>query len=220
MKNHPTVGVLGATSPTGEALLQKLSAQGRESIAIARQKEKIKDLEHITRRSGDVRDRDSLKKALEGVDIVVGIFGVSGLKNAFRATDLYSEGIKNVLAVMGELDIKRLIMVSSSGVLNAPSGNFVWTYIIRPYCWRMYADFSQMELLITEAPLDWTIVRPPQLVGGEDESYAWKVDALPDGPNKITRKALAQSLVEIIQGDTFSRKRLTIDSYFYEKKGS
>lgn len=217
MKEKLVVGVLGATSATGEYLLKQLNEHNVKSIAIARKQEKIINLEHITKRSGDVRDISSLIKAFEGIDILVGVFGVAGFRNAFKATDLYSEGIKNVLSAMKQVNISRLVMVSSSGVIYSPSSNFFWKYIIRPFCWRMYADFSQMELLISETNIDWTILRPPLLIEGKDEYYELKIDAPPNGPNQLSRIALAKALLDVIQSDRYSRKRLTIESKFYEE---
>ncbi len=201
--------LLGATGGTGAAFLRLALVAGHQVTAVVRTPAKVDiHLDDLRVIRGDVRDRASLAAAMEDQEAVVATFGVAGLRNAMRATDLYSAGITNVLAAMNECGVRRLIMVSSSAVVYDPSAPFVWNRILRPMCWRMYTDMSNMELLIAESDLDWTIARPPQLVDGPARGDL-KIAAgtIPRGASKVRREDLAQFLLDELEQGKFVRQK-------------
>ena len=65
------VAVAGATGYVGGALTQRLLAENREVVALARKPEKASELTNAGAevRKGDVLDRDSLNDALEGAEV-------------------------------------------------------------------------------------------------------------------------------------------------------
>ncbi len=69
---------------------------------------------------GDIRDYESLKKAMEGVDIVVHTAAALPLytKEAIYSTDV--TGTKNVLEAAGENKVERVIHISSTAVYGIP----------------------------------------------------------------------------------------------------
>jgi putative NADH-flavin reductase len=80
----------------------------------------------------------------------------------------------------------------------------MWNRVFRPLMWRMYADMSQMELLVAASGFDWTIVRPPQLVDGPlTGKLIVSADALPEGKHKITRADLAAFLLEEVKSEQY-----------------
>lgn len=199
--------LIGATGGTGEAFLGMALEAGYEVTCIARTPSKIPMThERLEVIKGDVRDVESLKPGLVGRDIVVGIFGVASFSGGMKATDLYSVGTTNLLKAMGEAEMsrKRLVMVSSSAVVYDGKAPFMWNRVFRPLMWRMYADMSQMELLVAASGFDWTIVRPPQLVDGPlTGKLIVSADTLPEGKHKITRADLAAFLLEEVKSEQY-----------------
>lgn len=161
---------------------------------------------------GDVRDPSSLRAALDGVDAVIGAFGVSGFARAIAPTDLYSQGTRILLGSMQAAGARRLLMRSSSAVLHDPAAGFVWNRLLRPMMWAMYADFSLMETLIAESDLDWTVVRPPRLIDGRS---AGPVRAVPGdqpagGGDTLPRIDLPGVLLQELAGPRCVRRRVVL----------
>lgn len=92
-----------------------------------------------------------------------------------------------------------------------PEAPFVWNRIIRPLCWRMYADMAQLEVLIAESGLDWTVLRPPQLTDGPARGvWQAKHDATPEGATKLSREDLATLLLQEVEEGTYLHQRAVI----------
>jgi uncharacterized protein YbjT (DUF2867 family) len=204
--------LLGATGPTGRAVLTL--AQGKEHPvrALARDPSVLPERPGFEVVRGDVRDASSLSRALVGVDVVLGAFGVSGFANAFKPTDLYSVGIRNLLSAMREVGTRRLIMVSSSAVVFDPQAGFFWNRVLRPFMWPMYADVSTMELRIAESDLAWTVVRPPQLIDGPGRGPCRVVPGdLPAGAGyTLARTDLAAFLLQEMEAGAYVRQRVVL----------
>ena len=77
---------------------------------------------------------------------------------------------------------------------------------------------SEMELLIAESNLAWTLVRPPQLVNSSWEGYEARPDAPPDGDTKLGRRALALFMLAEGIAEGAIRKKLTVLSAFYRQR--
>ena len=86
--------------------------------------------------SGDVRDPASLKKVLEGVDIVFHMAGVIHPRRIRELYDINVRGTENVLAAAAENGVRRLVFISSNsvgGVNRAPDALMKETDPPRPY---------------------------------------------------------------------------------------
>lgn len=204
--------LLGATGPTGRAVLS-LSQGGQHRIrALARDPAAVPHRPGLEVVRGDVRDAESLVRALAGVDAVIGAFGVSGFSNAFQPTDLYSAGTRNLISAMRETGTRRLLMVSSSAVLFDPAAGFFWNRLLRPFMWPMYSDFSVMETLIAESGLSWTVVRPPRLVDGPPRGPCRAVPGdRPTGAGySLTRSDLAAFLLQELEAGEHDRQRVVL----------
>lgn len=204
--------VLGATGATGQAVLSLAGDRGHRVRALARNPASLSAYPGVEVVSGDVRDVGSLARALVGVDAVIGVFGISGMSNAFQPTDLYSVGIRNLLTAMRDVGTRRLVMVSSSAILYDPAGGFFWNRVLRPLMWRMYSDMALMELLVSESELDWTLIRPPQLVDVATGAKCRVVTGdRPAGSGfTLARSLLAEALVQEIEIPQLVRQRVVL----------
>lgn len=68
--------VLGATGPTGRELVRQALARGHDVTAVARDPSKLDD-RGVRRAAGDVRNPESMTRALAGAEIVVLGLGVA-----------------------------------------------------------------------------------------------------------------------------------------------
>lgn len=214
MQEPPIIGVIGATGATGQQVCRSATQSGYRVVAVVRTPAAFSQPGVEVRRA-DVSDLSSLCEALEGVDAVIGCFGVSGLRRALAATTLYSAGIKSVIQAMEYRGISRLVMLSSAGVLHGSTNGFLWNRILRPLCWRMYADISEMEVSLAQSNLSWTLVRPPQLVDRENDTLEIREDAPPDGPTQLGRRVLAEFMVRTTVEPDAVRKKLTVMRSFF-----
>lgn len=109
--------VTGATGHIGNVLVKRLVEDGYEVTALVRTKEKIKQLEElkVAIKYGDVRDKESLKKAFKGNELVFHLAGIIdiGNMNKKQMREVNVEGTKNVLEACQEEGVRRLVYTSS-----------------------------------------------------------------------------------------------------------
>jgi len=163
------IGILGATGDTGRHLLSLSLAANHRVTALARTPSKLAGISpqlHVVK--ADARDVDTLVDALSArFDTVVSIVGASSLMEARRVTDLYSASTANLVEACRRTGTRRLIVVSSSGVVPQENDNWFYVHVLkRFFLGPMYDDMLRMETLLQASDLDYTIVRPPYLTQG------------------------------------------------------
>lgn len=78
--------------------------------------------------------------------------------------------------------------------------------------WRFYADMTEMELLISETDgLNWTILRPPQLMDGKVKGEVVHSTEKPDPDSnwvaQVSRTDLAQVAFDVMEQNQYEKKR-------------
>ncbi len=152
-----TVLVAGASGRTGRFIVAQFVEAGYDVRALtrdaARAKEKTgEDYDWI---AGDVRDIDSLRVALQGVDNVICAIGFApGEKDAANFPEfLEYGGVKNLVDAAKENDVKHFSLMSSAGVthedhlLNRLANNVL--------VWK-----KKGEDYLRDSGLNYTVVRP------------------------------------------------------------
>ena len=114
--------VTGASGYIGGHLVEKLSEIGMETIAFVRPTsniERLKSINNVEIRFGDLTDYSSVKRAVEGIQVV---YHVGGLVNDwgdyqkfYRANFL---GTENIIRASLGASVKKFIYTSTIGVLN------------------------------------------------------------------------------------------------------
>ena len=162
------ITVFGANGPTGRLLTGQALAAGHEVAAVTRQPDSF-PLHHdrLEIVGADVLDPGAVDTAVAGRDAVLSTLGVPAGKEPIST---YSRGVANIVAAMERHRVRRLAVVSSSGVDPHPysDGGFLFNRVLLPYVTRvagktLYDDMRRMESLIRSTDLDWTIVRPSRL---------------------------------------------------------
>lgn len=135
---RPRVAVLGAAGQTGAALLPELVARGAAVRAVVRPGASVSLPEGVERAEADFADVEALTEALSGIDAVYHIPPTySPHEVAFG---------RNVMKAATRVGGVRLVYHS---VMHAETPDM-------PHHWRKW----QVEELLRESALSWTIVRP------------------------------------------------------------
>lgn len=111
--------VTGTTGFVGSALVRELIKDGREVKVLARPNSDTRNIDglDVERAYGDLRDRDSLKKALVGCDVLYHTAAYYSLwdKDKTLIYEINVEGTRNILAVAS--DLKKIVYTSTVGCI-------------------------------------------------------------------------------------------------------
>jgi putative NADH-flavin reductase len=117
--------ILGATGRTGKHAIPLALEKGYQVVALVRNPAKIA-IKHdgLTIVEGLPANIDDIRKAMEGCDAVLSLLSplTRGEAISFRkinAPRILEKSITNVLQVMNESGVKRLLILSSVGVGNS-----------------------------------------------------------------------------------------------------
>ncbi|GMG86279.1 NAD(P)-dependent oxidoreductase [Biformimicrobium ophioploci] len=169
--------VLGASGRTGQQLVRLALDAGYRVTACARKTESIPgNHPRLCKCALDINDAASILAALDPVpDAVLSTLGI------FHKTDStpLADGTRNILSAMQDRGVRRLVLMSSLGVGDSRGqGNFIVALVSRfilPYVLR---DKELQERLVKTSGLDWTILRPPQLLPSDQSRFyeMWEGD--------------------------------------------
>lgn len=145
----------------------------------------------------DPTNQQQLEKALEGCDAVV------CLLSAREKTDpVRSRTAAALIPAMKAKGVRRVVWVSSSGVGDSLAGaaktSFIFTKLIIPLALkRQFADAAIAEEALKQSGLDFTVLRPMQLVDGERQGEAQAIAPDAKSPSaKISRAQLARFIAK------------------------
>jgi putative NADH-flavin reductase len=113
--------------------------------------------------SGDALDRDTIRDALQDVDVVIQTLGVNfAPKLIFEGTTLFSDSTRILVDAMKVAGVKRLIAVTGLGAGDSRGhGGIIYDAVVFPLLLkRVYDDKDVQEWIVKSSGLDWTIVRP------------------------------------------------------------
>jgi uncharacterized protein YbjT (DUF2867 family) len=162
------VVIFGANGQTGRLLTRRVLDAGHAAVAVTRRPEEFPITDpNLTVAGADVRDGSALVDVVDGADAVLSTLGVPF---SLRPIDTYSVGIRNIVAAMDKTEVRRLVVVSSTGAYPYPgrvdtplSLRLIEPVITRTIGETTYDDQRRMETIVRDSGLDWTIVRPSGL---------------------------------------------------------
>jgi putative NADH-flavin reductase len=154
------IAVFGASGKTGILIVYQALNQGHEVTAFAREPSKVtiqhKNLKVI---QGDILDYDKVKSAVEGQDAVLCALGV----NKNQPNTILSDGTLNILKAMESTGVKRLICMSSAGILGNDGGFWFGKVIMPLFLKHVFDDKKRQANVIRESKAEWVIIRPTAL---------------------------------------------------------
>jgi dihydroflavonol-4-reductase len=168
--------VTGATGFLGSTLVPMLREAGHDVRVLVRSGAPFVDAEVI---KGDVRDPDSVRRALAGVE---GLYHLAGLvsrdpADARNMYDLHVEGTRNLLTAAAHAGLRRIVLASSSGTIGVSRVRRVateeddypieavgnWPY----YLSKIYEEKIAIEFARRGLPV--VILNPSLLLGPGDD---------------------------------------------------
>jgi putative NADH-flavin reductase len=159
--------VIGATGPTGQEIVKQAVEQGHAVTALVRDAAKANFATPVVLAVGNVLERGSLTRALDGQEAVVCSLG-SGITGPFKEMTMLSEGTRNLLAAMQEKNVRRIVCITGIGAGESKGhGPWYYNWLIQPLILRgVYEDKTRQENLVRNSGLAWTLVRPGLLTNG------------------------------------------------------
>ena len=156
--------VIGASRGIGLETVKAALAAGHSVRALARSAVRIPIKNAVLDKvSGDALDSETVRNALQDVDVVIQTLGVDIAPRAiFERTTLFSQSTRILVDVMKAAGVKRLITVTGLGAGDSRGhGGLLYDAVIFPlFLKRVYDDKDVQEWIIRSSGLDWTIVRP------------------------------------------------------------
>ncbi|MFJ9418835.1 NAD(P)-dependent oxidoreductase [Streptomyces sp. NPDC101227] len=208
------ITVFGANGPTGRLLTGQALAAGHRVTAVTRQPDAF-PLRHdrLEVTGADVLDPVAVDAAVAERDAVLSTLGVPPGKEPITT---YSRGVAHIVAAMTRHQVRRLAVVSSSGVDPHPysDGGFLFNRVLLPYVTRvmgktLYDDMRRMEELVRASDLDWTILRPSGLYHLPSVTDYTLVEGHADG-RFTARVDLAASMLALLDDDRHVRTTLGV----------
>ncbi len=199
--------IIGATGGVGTKLVKQALEKRHEVTILVRKPETVK-IENANLKiiEGSVTDENAVREAVAGQEAVCTAIGISP---TFKKVTVHSEGAKIVVKAMREKGIKRLLSITGIGAGDSRGhGGFFYDKIFQPILLgTIYADKDREEAIIKASNLDWTIVRPLMLTGGE---LTGKYRALNDWSDvhggKIARADVADFMLKELENNKFVRR--------------
>jgi len=192
--------VIGATGPLGREIVSSALAAKHNVKALVRDPAKAGFPGTVKLAHGDVRHSGSLSEAMRGQDAVICSLGS---KISFKPMTLLSDGTRNVVDAMRGAGVRRLICVTGIGAGDSKGhGGFFYDRVIQPLILNeVYKDKTRQETVVRNSELEWTIVRPAQLVNEAAkgaEAYRVLSDLTGVTASKIARKDVAAFIVDLL----------------------
>lgn len=190
--------ILGATGGTGMELIKQSLASGHDVTAFVRNPAPLKAFNgDIQIKTGDLLNRQELTAALRGQDGVLSGFGprVPLAKSDAHLLRDFGNALK---AGMPQAGVRRLVLISTAFLFR--DSIIPPTYLIgRLFFPSVVSDAADLESIIENCDLDWTIVRPPQLTDlPATKRYRERVGQLPRFGFKISRADVAEYFVNAL----------------------
>jgi uncharacterized protein YbjT (DUF2867 family) len=183
--------VIGASQGIGLAVCNAAARGGHKVRAMSRRGTAASDnAKLIEPFSGDALKSDDVRRALEGIDVVVQALGVPpSLDLILRPVTLFSSATRVLLPAMETAGVRKLVCVTGFG---AGDSN---------------AAINMLQLIVA-SDLDWLIVRPGVLTNFA-ASGNYKVLTSPGTWRNgvIARADVAEFIVKRISADHFGREK-------------
>ena len=211
------IAIFGANGPTGQLLTKQALAEGHTVTAVTRHPETfpLRDA-RLRVMHGDVFDLSSVEQAVAGQDAVLSTLGVPFSRQPIT---VYSQGMAHIVQAMKHSGVRRVVCVSSSatGTNLETGGGFIFDKILQPIVMSTigkttYADMKQMETLLRESELDWTVVRPSGLFETPAVTdYRVAEDHI---RRQFTSRAdLANCMLQQLSTDQYARKIIAVATF-------
>lgn len=205
------ITIFGANGQIGELLVNQSLHAGYEVTAYTRRPNALRiEHEKLQIVVGSLTDREKLKEAIIGRDIVLSALGPA-MSMKRQVSDLpIAEAHKAMISVMEECGLKRLITLGTPSISAKEDIKQLVTVLpsIMPKLFfpTGYAELKAIEKLIKNSKLDWTVVRiinPNVKTNGNGYSVSFGDTK---GKMNVSRYNVAKCMLEAAMKDEFIHK--------------
>lgn len=191
------VTVLGAVGGTGRQVVRQLLDARHDVTAYFRPSATLPDaLSAVRTVRAEPGDRKAIRTAIGGADAVICAAGCDQ-----QLPSKVAFGLRAVLDVMEEIEVKRLIALSSAPAAPAHQTSHLDHLVLHPMLFRLFGDrlhdMRDMEAMLVQSDSDWTVFRPPwQLTDGRKTGrYRTAIDTKLPHTRTISRADLAAAMI-------------------------
>jgi len=203
------IAVFGASGRTGIWIVFQALNQGHRVTAFARTPSKI-TIKHknLTIVQGDILDPEKVKEAVCGQDAVLCALGVDQKKPG----TVLSEGTRVILHAMEACHVRRIICMSSAGILGNDAG-FWFSQVIKPLFLRhVFADKIRQAQILQESTADWVIVRPVGLTDSP-KTNSYKITPGIPTSHTVPRADVADFMLRLVTDTRYDRTMPALSSH-------
>jgi putative NADH-flavin reductase len=190
--------VLGATGGTGREIVRQAVEHGHEVTAFVRAPERLPFRDRISVISGDLLKSAEMERAIQGHDAILSGFGPR-YPVSQAETNLLKRFAIALTSAMLNVGVVRVVIESTAFLFKdsiIPPANLVG----RLFFPVTVADATDMEKIVGESGLAWTIVRPPQLTDRPHTGkYRVREGHLPLFGFKISRADVADFMIGAVE---------------------
>ena len=168
--------IFAATGGIGRQLLEQAIAAGHDVTAVVRNRQSLPSTPaRVIIADLAAAGPAALQPAVSGADAVLSGLGARTKADAGVAW----KGTKAITEAMQASDVRRIVVVSAAPIGTVPSparrhppkhdpgDGFFMRHLANPMVKAAlrdhYADLAQMEEVLRDSGLDWTVLRPPRL---------------------------------------------------------
>ena len=198
------IAVIAANGRLGKAFVECALAEGHTIRAGIRGNSSLTPHKRLTSILCDATNPSDLKALIEGQDAVVSCIG--HVKNS--APDVQTVATHVLVKVMNELDMKRFVTVTGTGV-RFPGDNIslvdrVLNLAVATIDPNRVNDGLNHTKVLQQSDLDWTLIRLLKLQNGNPQPFALKLN----GPTKwyVAREEVAGAMLQVLTENTFIKQ--------------
>jgi len=201
------IALFGATGRVGARVLEYALAEGHRVTALARDPAKVPARSELTVIQGDVLDLDAVRRTIRGADAVISTLGGAGLADPGTAQ---SQGMRNIIAVMTELGVQRVLGVAGGGILDSIHGGLRHDQPGFPAMFKPVSDrHAEAWHAMRDSDREWTMVATGNIVEGERTgTYRTLENKLPAGSTSISVEDVADLLLKALREGLHLRTRV------------
>jgi len=210
--------LLGATGRTGKLVMKKALDKGYQVNCLSRKPERIQKSNGLTIFEGNPNNESDLDMAISGCDKIISVLNISRKSDfpwaSLRTPKTYlSDVMTKLVPIAKEHNIKRISICSAWGVAETKNDIPKWFkwFIKNSNIGVAYKDHERQEKILSNSNIDWTIIRPVGLTNSKREDPIKETFDNKPKPNiLISRKSVAEYLLESLEKDALIKKRVVI----------
>lgn len=201
--------ILGANGRTGKHVLQIALERGMQVTAVIRSADRLPNKAHdrLNIMVGDPCDPAFLKEAFEGQDAIISALG--GRRPSKAATSVYFRSADAIVKAAAETGLNRVLVTSTALLFDDQK---LLGKILQALVPNIVRSTARMEQILRTSGLSWTSARCGFLNDKNEARYEIQKNNQPKNGTTISRRALANFLLDAIDDPKTHRAAFGVSS--------